>query len=172
MRADKECFRFNFGTFNVRGLSCEIKQNQLVEDFDRYKLDILCVQETKIKNGGDWTIRGHRVLLYETECRHYGNSFIIHKNLKPKVLRTWKISDRLRVLQISLDYGNAQNKGKVKSLTIYAPTSALTKNNPDKLDKFYNDLQTLIDSLPNNTLIIFAGDLNSKVGKGVEKRAV
>ncbi|GFO26877.1 craniofacial development protein 2-like [Plakobranchus ocellatus] len=168
MRADKECFRFNFGTFNVRGLSCEIKQNQLVEDFDRYKLDILCVQETKIKNGGDWTIRGHRVLLYETECRHYGNGFIIHKNLEPKVLRTWKISDRLCVLQISLDYGNAQNKGKVKSLTIinlYAPTSALTKNNPDELDKFYNDLQTLIDSLPNNTIIIFAGDFNSKVGK-------
>ncbi|GFN94789.1 craniofacial development protein 2 [Plakobranchus ocellatus] len=58
-----------------------------------------------------------------------------------------------------------QKKGKVTNDHKPICPNLSSKNNPDELDKFYNDLQTLIDSLPNNTLIIFAGDFNSKVGK-------
>ena len=35
-------------TFNVQGLQNDEKKQQLVEDFERYKLDILCIQETRI----------------------------------------------------------------------------------------------------------------------------
>ena len=45
---------FNLGTFNVRGLTQEFKQEQLSHDMTRYGLDVLCIQETKIKDLTDW----------------------------------------------------------------------------------------------------------------------
>lgn len=48
--------KFNVGSFNVRGLCDEFKQEQLINHFEEYKLDILCIKETKLQNGGDWTV--------------------------------------------------------------------------------------------------------------------
>ena len=44
------------GTFNVRGLAKEEKQERLAQDIDNYKIDVCCLQETKIKDGRDITI--------------------------------------------------------------------------------------------------------------------
>ena len=44
------------GTFNVRGLVKEEKQELLAQDIDNYKIDVCCLQETKIKDGRDITI--------------------------------------------------------------------------------------------------------------------
>ena len=40
---------FKLGTFNVRGLTEEHKQELLHEDLKKYRLDVCCLQETKIK---------------------------------------------------------------------------------------------------------------------------
>ena len=44
------------GTFNVRGLVKEEKQELLAQDIDNYKIDVCSLQETKIKDGRDITI--------------------------------------------------------------------------------------------------------------------
>ena len=142
-----------------------------MEDFSSYRLDILCVQETKIQHGGDWSYSGHRLILFESDCRHYGNGFLINKDLVPSVTKTWKVSDRICVLQISSDICDSPKEGKVKSITIinsYAPTSAISKTKPEQLDIYYKDLQTVFDTLTNSTLVILAGDFNAKVGKRKE----
>ena len=36
------------GTFNVRGLTKDTKNDQLASDIDKYKIDICCLQECKI----------------------------------------------------------------------------------------------------------------------------
>lgn len=172
MKANETCFYINLGSFNVRGITSATKQEQLIKDFESYKLDILCVQETKIKNGGDWiSTHGHRMVLFDTQCRHYGNGFVIRKSLVPSLQKSWKISDRLCAIQIGLNINNSESQGKVTSLTIinaYAPTSALTKNNPNEADKFYYELQKLLKTIGNNTFIIIAGDFNAKVGQKKE----
>ena len=148
-----------------------MKKHQLVQDLVDYKLDILCLQESKIQDGCDVNILGHRVLLFESDCRYYGNGFVIHKSVIPSIQKAWKVNDRVCAIQLSLDSQDQFKKGRIRSITlfnIYGPTSALTRNNPDEIDNLYNSLQTVYDSLTNDTLILLAGDFNSKVGKKKE----
>ena len=39
---------FKIGTFNMWGLTETIKQEQLVQDTEKYGADVICIQETKI----------------------------------------------------------------------------------------------------------------------------
>ena len=57
--------QFSFRTWNVRGLSVKEKNQQLGRDCHAYKLDLVCIQETKITNYDEITLAsGHkRVLL-------------------------------------------------------------------------------------------------------------
>ena len=58
-----EMENFSLGTFNVRGLCDDSKKESLASDLEKYKLDVCCVQETKIKNGLDITTKnGHRLI--------------------------------------------------------------------------------------------------------------
>ena len=72
---------FTVGTFNVRGLTKTTKQQQLARDVTNYKLDVCCLQETKIKNGIDVNVLGidkhHKLISLPSESQHYGNGFII-----------------------------------------------------------------------------------------------
>ena len=43
--------QFYISTFNVRGISKEVKQQQIDEDQFKYSNDVTCLQETKIKDG-------------------------------------------------------------------------------------------------------------------------
>ena len=76
---ERNCF--TIGTFNVRGLNCDVKKHQLVQDLVDYKLDILCVQESKIQDGCDVNILGHRVFPSKAAAQGSGNS-IPNKNFK------------------------------------------------------------------------------------------
>ena len=44
------------GTWNVRGLSNDIKKEELARECEKYKIDILAIQETKIASKEDLDI--------------------------------------------------------------------------------------------------------------------
>ena len=75
---------FNIGTFNVRGLMKEQKQEFLARDIDNYNLDVCCLQETKIAEGIDQDIgdRKHKLVAFQSDCRFYGNGFVIDEKWK------------------------------------------------------------------------------------------
>ena len=68
----------------------------------KYKLDICCLQETKITNGVDTNINDHRLICIPTDCKHYGNGFIVSPKWKHNIHKYWKVSDRISVIQIKL----------------------------------------------------------------------
>ena len=88
----------NIGTFNVRGLNDEQKQIQLAQDIETYKVDILCLQETKIQKC--ISIRNHRLISLETLNVHYGNGFLVSSRWKTNIYKLWKVSHRIAVLQL------------------------------------------------------------------------
>ena len=63
---------FNFGTFNIRGLNDKQKQTDLSNDIINYKLDICCIQETKITTDIDTDINGNRLICFNAENHHHG----------------------------------------------------------------------------------------------------
>ena len=91
------------GTFNVRGLAKEEKQELLAQDIHNYKIDVCCLQETKVKDGRDITIgeEQHKLIALPSDNRHYGNGFAVSNNWKNNVHRHWKVSDRISVLQLN-----------------------------------------------------------------------
>ena len=87
-------------TFNVRGATKDYKKENLATDLERYKVDICCLQETKIRNGCDEELKGHRMICLLTNNVHYGMGFIIHEKWKRFVHKVWKVDDRIAVLQV------------------------------------------------------------------------
>ncbi|GFS16078.1 spermidine synthase [Elysia marginata] len=78
-------------SFNVRGLNSDLRQEQLTEDLETYNIDVLCLQETKIKNGVDKNVNGQRLLCYQTNTRFYGCGFLINKKWINHVYQPWKV---------------------------------------------------------------------------------
>ena len=86
--------------------------------------------------------------------------------------RTWKISDRICVLQLTCDLNKPPSgHGKtnlISIINVYAPTSQRSERYPEEKDTFYRQLSNATDDLGNKTLLFIAGDFNAKIGKGIQ----
>ena len=91
------------GSFNVRGLTKDLKKDQLPLDLANHKVDICGLRETKIKNGVDQNIKNYRLISEPSACQYYGNGFMISLEMIQYIHKHWKVSDRINVLQISND---------------------------------------------------------------------
>ena len=119
--------KFKLDTFNGRGLASEIKKKQLSTDIESYHLDLVCLQETKIANGADRTIKQHRLLRFESNSRQYGCGLLISKKWTNSIHRAWEVSDRICVIQIIRDLEEPRNSTQDKTniisvITVSAPT--------------------------------------------------
>ena len=92
--------KLKIGTFNVSGVSNKVKQEHLVDDAKKYKVDICCLQETKIQEERDLNIDKLRLITLETSKKHYGNGFLVSPTIANSVHSYWKVSDRIFVLQV------------------------------------------------------------------------
>ena len=91
------------GSFNVRGLNDESKQELLTKDIVKYKLDICCLQETKIQETVDQDdICKNRFIILNAENKYYGLGFIVSAKWKNNILKYWKVSERIAVIQLKL----------------------------------------------------------------------
>ena len=92
--------KFCIGTFNVRGLNDKQKRAHLSNDIDNYKVDICCLQETKITEDIDTDINNNRLICFKSENHHYGTGFIVSNKWKNNIYRYWNLSDRISIIQL------------------------------------------------------------------------
>ena len=129
---------------------------------------MLCIQETKIKDGDSRVIRGNQLLRFESNSKHYGCGFVINKRLSNSIHRFWKVSDRVCVLQIKLEevvYKKSKTSPLISIINVYAPTSQRVEKYPDKIEQFYKDLNETFTSIRKRELVILAGDFYAKAGQ-------
>ena len=71
------------GTLNCRGLTKFDKKEELVRDINKYNIDILAVQETKIKGISELE-QINNYTFYKAECdnSYHGVGFIVKNNIK------------------------------------------------------------------------------------------
>ena len=79
---------------------------------------------------------------------------MVNKNINKAVLGYWPVSDRIIMLNIQ---GKPFN---IVIVQVYAPTSASTD---DEIEECYNLLESTIDQLKSNEVLVVMGDLNAKV---------
>ena len=161
------------GAWNVRTLLDRKKAKRperrtalIARELKRYNLPIVALSETRFADEGDLTEREAGYTFFWSgkkaeEKRESGVGFAIMSTLVNKLDQPPQgISDRLMTLRLSL-------KGKkfATLISAYAPTMT----NPDEVkEKFYEDLNQVISSVPKQDKLILLGDFNARVGQDHE----
>jgi exonuclease III len=147
-----------FGTWNVRTLLQAGNMNAIADEAERYKMDVVALQEIRWKGKG--LIRKSKFNIYfsgnEDRQGNRGVGFIVSKKINRSVLGFSPICERICTLRI---------KGKFHNITfvnVYAPTE---DTEDEIVDEFYATLQLVCDELPKHDAIITLGDFNAKLGK-------
>jgi hypothetical protein len=128
----------------------------------RYNIQIAALSETRLPDEGQLTETGAGYTFFwsgrgQEERREAGVGFAIQTTLVNKLTTLPKgINDRLLSLRLPIS-----GKKHATLISAYAPTMT----NPDDVkDKFYEDLEAAISSVPNSDKLIIMGDFNARVG--------
>ena len=134
----------------------------VARELARYNADIVALSETRFAEIGQLTeIGGGYTFFWSGRSskvrRESGVGFAVKSHLVKKLSSLPQgVNDRLMTLQLQLR-GNKQ----ATLISAYAPTMT----NPDEVkDKFYEELESLINKVPKKDKLIILGDFNARVG--------
>jgi len=134
----------------------------VARELDRYKVDIAALSETRCADKGQLTETGGGYTFFwsgrtRKERREAGVGFAIKTTHVHKLACIPEgLNDRLMKMQLPLG-----QKTNATSISAYAPTMT----NPNEIeDRFYEELDSLIASVPKSERLIILGDFNARVG--------
>jgi len=157
----------SLGTFNAKGLSKLEKQEELGVDCFSCKVDILCIQETKVKNHSTRLLNNKYklIIMEQNKGRHGGLGFIISPRLLPYVTDYCYTSDRVSYINVLLPpMPNSSSPPKhIRIVNAYGPTNPKSEKKPYLVRKFHRELTSAV-SVPESHELFICGDLNSKLG--------
>ena len=98
-----EIKNFNLGTLNVKGLKFDSKRERLSSDLHKYKLHVICLQETKINEDLDIYLNNARLINFKPNtCKHYGMGFIINKYMEKNIMQCEYINERICFIEFEV----------------------------------------------------------------------
>ncbi|XP_068082959.1 ATP-binding cassette sub-family C member 4 [Anabrus simplex] len=141
---------------NIRGLAG--KENELVAEFERARLVVLALTETKRKSHGVDTMMNNHVLIYSGVSIRLraksGVALLIHKNFRNKI-QEWKFhTDRILTVSIRLD----PEIELMMFIVVYGVNDDVRK---EEKDRFHGELQNVVDDTRGEIIVL--GDLNGRV---------
>ena len=132
------------------------KLEVITQEMARVNIDILGIGELKWTGMGEFNSDDHCIYYCGQESlRRNGVAIIVNKRVQNAVLGCNLKKDRM----ISVRF-----QGKSFNITVIQ-TSAPTSNAEEaEVDRFYEDLQDLLELTPQKGVLFFIGDGNAKVG--------
>ena len=145
-------------TWNVRTMLQSGKLDIVTSEMDRLKISILGISETRWSGSGHFVSDdGHTVFYSGGERRgSRGVAFIVDKSTAKCVLGYNPISDRIMTLRVQSRPFN------VSLVQVYVPTSDASD---DEITDYYEQLASVLDTLPSNDIVIVKGDFNARIGR-------
>ena len=145
------------GHWNVRTLYSTGKSYCLTKELRRLNIKICGISETHWVGCGRMTVNGYTIWYSGTETgiHEHGVAIALESCFTRSVTDVIFLSDRL--IKIRMRCKNVD----ITIIEAYAPTEG---DSDEEKDKFYNNLQHLIDKTPRHDLILLLGDFNAKVG--------
>ena len=126
------------------------------QEMARVNIDILRISKLKWNRMGEFNSDEHHIYYYGQESlRKNGVAIIVNKRVQNAILRCNLKSNRM----ISVHF-----QGKSFSITaiqVYAPTSNAEEA---EVERFYEDLQELLELTPKKDVLFIIGDWNAKAG--------
>ncbi|EDO41949.1 predicted protein [Nematostella vectensis] len=142
--------KIRLGTWNVRTMYETSKAAQVLNEIEKYQLDILGISECRWTGSGKQvTNNGSAIIWSGHPHRHEREVAIIVSKAKLKTLLEWEpISDRLIRARFNSKHS------KLTILQCYAEEE-------DK-DEWYEELQVAVPRVPRHDLLLIMGDINAK----------
>ena len=120
------------GTWNVRTLRRCGKINELTNELERYKWNIIGLSETRLTGSGEiLTEAGHK-LYYSGQSKHFEGVGFIIKDFTKSVMNYSAVSSRIMSISIKANLMN------ISIIQIYAPT---TTHEDQEIEDFYESIE-------------------------------
>ena len=147
IRAKPPSWEFAIGTWNVRDLSAASNRETLGTDCEHYNIDILCIQETKIKDHWEQTLQsGHKlhvVFVKQKEASYRDLGFVISPRLLNHINSYKYVSDRVFILDLTLPT-RCGLQLKCRVVNAYGLTSKRAAEDSTRLDNLYAEIVSVI----------------------------
>ena len=131
---------------------------ELVEALAERRMDVLCVQETRWRS--DCRLFGaigkrYKLFLMGNESKTDGVGIFVAEKWADSVVRVERHSERILVLKMVL------GDRLLNVFSVYAPHSG---RRDEEKECFWNEVFHLVSCIPQNEMVVFAGDMNGHVG--------
>ena len=154
--ADKNT-RIRIATVNVGTMSK--RSNEIVEMLTRRRVDICCLQETRWRGGSARKIEGkdsyYKFFWCGDQSGYGGVGIMIAEKWINDVISVTRINHRC--IQLRLLIGTVI----VNTVCCYAPQTGLSL---EEKDDFYDQVMSVLASVPDDEMLLVGGDFNDHVG--------
>ena len=151
-------------TFNVRTLNRIDQLPELTASAVEHKIDIICIQEHRYthtedikyhETGYGWTLATVSVWKNSVNTTVGGVGMLIG----PRALKTLNNIERIQSRMITATF-NGNPRATI--ISCYSPTNVSEET---ELVTFYEELSSLVRSIPKYNLLVIGGDMNARIGK-------
>ena len=151
-------------TFNVRTLNRIGQLPELIASAVEHKIDIICKQEHRYtytedikyhQTGNGWTLATVSAWKNSVNATVGGLGMLI----EPKAIKTLNSIERIQPRMMTATF-NGNPRATI--ISCYSPTNISEET---KLATFYDELFSLVRSIPKHNLLIIGGDMNTQIGK-------
>lgn len=145
------------GTWNVLSLYRSGSLINVIQELERYKMDLVAVQETRWTGNGSINKNKYTIMYggNDTQIHALGTGFIINNKLLPFIRKFEAVNERISHITIQCKYKT------LNVINCHAPTEDKEDNIKEE---FYNKLEQVYDTFSKNSIKIILGDFNAKLG--------
>ena len=150
--------------YNVRTLNRIGQLPELTASAVEYKIDIICIQEHRYTHtedikyrdtGNGWTLATVSAWKNSVNATVGGVGMLIG----PRALKTLNSIERIQPRMVAATF-NGNPKATI--IPCYSPTNVSEKT---ELVAFYDELSSLVRSIPKYKVLVIGGDMNAQIGK-------
>ena len=151
-------------TFNVRTLNRIGQLPELIASAEEHKIDIICIQEHRYMHTED--IKYHETgkgwsLVTVSAWKNSVNAAVggVGLLIGPRALKTLNSVKKIQPRMMAATF-NGNPRATI--ISCYSPTNVSEET---ELVTFYDELSSLVRSIPKHNMLVIGGDMNAQIGK-------
>ena len=151
-------------TFNVRTLNRIGQLPELIASAEEHKIDIICIQEHGYTHTED--IKYHETgngwsLVTVSAWKNSVNAAVggVGLLIGPRALKTLNSIEKIQPRMMAATF-NGNPRATI--ISCYSPTNVSEET---ELVTFYDELSSLVRSIPKHNMLVIGGDMNAQIGK-------